>query len=570
MVAEQEVNIPSNTSSSFEENQVKQDSEKDFLTQSNDVPCEMPRKEASAYIAISIVCSMIAFGGFVFGWDTGTISGFVKQTDFINRFGNTRADGTKYFSKIRTGLIVSLFNLGSLTGSLLLSRLGDMYGRRKALSISCVIYIIGIIVEIASIRAWYQYMIGRYFAGIGVGGLTVYSPMLISEVAPKHLRGTLIAVYQCMNAFAVFLGGCANFGTAIYYNDSRQWRIPLGLCFAWALIMIVAVSIITESPRYLVEIGKIEEAKMSIAKSNRLDEGDPSIDAELSVIEAGVALENEGGKARWADLFTVKTKHLHRSFMGFGVQCLNQLSGINFFLYYGNQLFVGVGIDNPYETSIVLGLVDFVASTFTLYIIEHFGRRNCLLYGSAIQSISLIIYSSLGVTRLYPHGLNNKASRGADQCMIVFTCLFLASFSSTWAPISHVVVAESFPLKIRAKGIGFCNAGNWLFNFLISLFSPLITGAIHYNYGFVFMSCMITSYFFVYLFVPETKGLSLEDINTMWLEGVLPWKSTEWVPPSKRDAEYDAAAMAKDDQKFYQKVLPSFGLPHIRKNSSAA
>lgn len=553
-----EEDVAASNVSTFEDNKLKNDSDTEFFQGVTDGPVDIPKKPASAYVAISIVCTLISFGGFVFGWDTGTISGFLKQPDFIHRFGNTHKDGTKYLSKIRTGLIVSLFNAGCCIGSLAFSRLGDLYGRKKALAITCCVYVVGIVIEIASISAWYQYMIGRIIAGLGVGGITVYTPMLISEVAPKHLRGALIAVYQLMVTVGVFLGYCASYSTR-NYDDSRQWRIQLGLCFAWAIIMIGATSIVHESPRYLMEIGDVEAARRSIAKSNKIDIDDPSVTAELEVIASGIAAEKEGGEAGWADLFTVKTKHLHRSMMGLGIQILNQFSGVNYFLYYGTSLFTSVGIDDAFETSIVFGVVDMFSACFTPYIIEHFGRRKSLLYGSAIQSICLVIFASLGVTRLYPNGMDQKASKGAGNCMIVFTCFFLSSFNSTWAPISHVVVAESFPLKIRAKGIGFCNAGNWFSNFLISLFTPLISGAIHFNYGFVFMSCMCLSYVFVFLFVPETKGLSLEDINTMWLEGVLPWKSTEWIPPSRRDETYDAHNMAHDDVPLYKRIMPKFG-----------
>lgn len=152
----------------------------------------LQQKPAKEYIFVSLCCVMVAFGGFVFGWDTGTISGFVNQTDFLRRFGQEKADGSHYLSNVRTGLIVSIFNIGCAVGGIVLSNIGDRWGRRIGLITVIIIYVIGIIIQIASVDKWYQYFIGRIISGLGVGGITVLSPMLISETAPKHLRGTLV------------------------------------------------------------------------------------------------------------------------------------------------------------------------------------------------------------------------------------------------------------------------------------------------------------------------------------------------------------------------------------------
>ena len=132
----------------------------------------------SAYIGIIIMCFLIAFGGFVFGFDTGTISGFINMSDFLERFGGTKADGTLYFSNVRTGLMIGLFNAGCAIGALFLSKVGDMYGRRVGIMTAMIVYIVGIIVQIASQHAWYQVMIGRIITGLAVGMLSVLCPFV--------------------------------------------------------------------------------------------------------------------------------------------------------------------------------------------------------------------------------------------------------------------------------------------------------------------------------------------------------------------------------------------------------
>ncbi|CAI7217556.1 CRE_collapsed_G0011940.mRNA.1.CDS.1 [Saccharomyces cerevisiae] len=515
---------------------------------------EIPKRPASAYVTVSIMCIMIAFGGFVFGWDTGTISGFVNQTDFIRRFGMQHKDGTYYLSKVRTGLIVSIFNIGCAIGGIILSKLGDMYGRKVGLIVVVVIYIIGIIIQIASINKWYQYFIGRIISGLGVGGIAVLSPMLISEVSPKHLRGTLVSCYQLMITAGIFLGYCTNYGTKTYSN-SVQWRVPLGLCFAWALFMIGGMTFVPESPRYLAEVGKIEEAKRSIAVSNKVAVDDPSVLAEVEAVLAGVEAEKLAGNASWGELFSSKTKVLQRLIMGAMIQSLQQLTGDNYFFYYGTTIFKAVGLSDSFETSIVLGIVNFASTFVGIYVVDRYGRRTCLLWGAASMTACMVVYASVGVTRLWPNGQDQPSSKGAGNCMIVFACFYIFCFATTWAPIPYVVVSETFPLRVKSKAMSIATAANWLWGFLIGFFTPFITGAINFYYGYVFMGCLVFMFFYVLLVVPETKGLTLEEVNTMWEEGVLPWKSASWVPPSRRGANYDAEEMAHDDKPLYKRMF---------------
>ena len=515
---------------------------------------EIPKRPASAYVTVSIMCIMIAFGGFVFGWDTGTISGFVNQTDFIRRFGMQHKDGTYYLSKVRTGLIVSIFNIGCAIGGIILAKLGDMYGRKMGLIVVVVIYIIGIIIQIASINKWYQYFIGRIISGLGVGGIAVLSPMLISEVSPKHIRGTLVSCYQLMITLGIFLGYCTNYGTKTYSN-SVQWRVPLGLGFAWALFMIGGMTFVPESPRYLAEVGKIEEAKRSIAVSNKVAVDDPSVLAEVEAVLAGIEAEKLAGNASWGELFATKNKIFQRLIMGAMIQSLQQLTGDNYFFYYGTTIFKAVGLSDSFETSIVLGIVNFASTFVGIYVVDRYGRRTCLLWGAASMTACMVVFASVGVTRLWPNGQDQPSSKGAGNCMIVFACFYIFCFATTWAPIPFVVNSETFPLRVKSKCMSIAQACNWIWGFLIGFFTPFITGAINFYYGYVFMGCLVFMFFYVLLVVPETKGLTLEEVNTMWEEGVLPWKSASWVPPSRRGANYDAEEMAHDDKPLYKRMF---------------
>lgn len=530
---------------------------KDEMTELvKDADQQLDSMKKSDLTFISLCCVMVAFGGFVFGWDTGTISGFVKQTDWVRRFGSQDASGNYYLSNVRTGLLVSIFNIGCVFGGLLLGRLGDIYGRRLGLVIVVIVYVVGIIIQIASIDKWYQYFIGRIISGLGVGGITVLSPMLISEVSPKQMRGTLVSCYQLMVTAGIFLGYCTNYGTKNYSN-SVQWRVPLGLCFGWAILMISGMSFVPESPRYLCEVGKMEEARRSLGRANRCSPDSPLVTLELENFQASVEAEKVAGNAGWIELVTGKPAMLKRTIMGMMIQSLQQLTGNNYFFYYGTTIFQAVGLKDSFQTSIVLGVVNFFSTFLSLYTVDAFGRRKCLLWGCVGMICCYVVYASVGVTRLWPDGPQNPevSSIGAGNCMIVFACFFIFCFATTWAPIAYVLISESFPLRVKSKAMSVSTASNWIWGFLISFFTPFITSAIQFYYGYVFMGCMVFAYFYVFFFVNETKGLTLEEVNDMYAEGVLPWKSSEWIPPHRRTDAFNAADYSKDDVPFYKRMF---------------
>ncbi|XDT02983.1 Major facilitator superfamily (MFS) profile [Nakaseomyces glabratus] len=446
-------------------------------------------------------------------------------TDFKRRFGQQAADGSYYLSDVRTGLIVAIFNIGCAIGGLTLGRLGDMYGRRLGLMAVITVYVVGIVIQISSTTTWYQYFVGRIVS---------------------------VLVLVLMITLGIFLGYCTNYGTKTHTN-SIQWRVPLGLCFAWALFMLVGMSMVPESPRFLVEKGRFEEARRSLARSNKVSMDDPIVTAEIENISAGVEAEKSAGNASWGELFSTKGKILQRVVMGIMIQSLQQLTGCNYFFYYGTTIFKAVGLEDSFQTSIILGIVNFASTFVALYVVDRFGRRKCLLWGSSTMAVCMVIFASVGVKSLYPNGKDQPSSTTAGNVMIVFTCLYIFCFATTWAPTAYVIVAETYPLRVKNRAMAIAVGFNWIWGFLIGFFTPFITTAINFYYGYVFMGCLVFSFFYVFFFVCETKGLTLEEVNEMYEEGVLPWKSAQWLPTTKRTSGYDVDAALHDDKPWYKR-----------------
>lgn len=468
--------------------------------------------------------AIASIGGFMFGYESGQISGFLEMEDYKARFG----DNGK-FSAVRSGTIVGLLAIGTLLGCLGSAPLADTFGRRLTICMSAFFYIIGVIIEITSETVWAQFAMGRFAAGLGIGALSTVVPMYQSESIPKRIRGATVASYQLMITLGIWTAYMVNWGTEKTYKNSAQWRIPNGLSALWAILLGTTILLMPESPRFAYRKGKLEEARINMARLNGIDPHSAYIDNEIHEIQEKIEAESAGGDHPWHEVFT-GPRMMYRVLLGMVLQAGQQLTGANYFFYYGTTIFSATGIENSYVTSIILGSVNVGATLIGLWIVENVGRRKALMGGAAWMMVCLFIYSFVGHYKLDPN--NPQSTPDAGKVMIVFTCLFIAAFATTWGPLVWAVCGELYPARYRATAIALATASNWLFNFLISFFSTMITDRIDYFYGLVFGCSCGVLFFVVYFFMIETKDRSLEEIDTMYVLHVNPITSSKWTPDS--------------------------------------
>nr|SIP56041.1 putative Sugar Porter [Yarrowia galli] len=505
---------------------------------------KVPEPAKKSQLLVILLCLFAAMGGFVFGYDTGTIAGFINMNSFLESFGEQDESGAFFLSRMRAGLIVGLFSIGAFLGTQLGGFLADTVGRKKGIIYVAMIYIVGMLIQITAFTAWYQVAIGRIVGGVGIGALSVLVPMFQSETAPQNLRGALVSSFQLFITLGIFVGSGVCYGTKSM-TDTAAYRIPMGLCFLWAFILLIGMCFMPESPRFLVSVGRIEEARQAMSMTNQVPLHDPFVDEELKAIEDAVIREQSAGKATWKELVTGQPRMGYRLTIGILVQVLQQLCGANYFFYYGTSIFKAIGMSDSFATSMIFGGINFLSTFGGLYIVDRFGRRKCLLGGAMVMFVCFLIYSTVGFVALYPNGDTSLPARKAvGDVMILFTCIFIVAFATTWAPIAFVVVSETFPLRMRSKGMAVATGGNWMINFLVSFLTPFITSAIGFQYGYVFTACLGAAIVFVFFFIPETKGLSLEDVDELYASGVSARKSPEWVPSSKKqDANVPKSSM---------------------------
>ncbi|KZF25822.1 putative MFS monosaccharide transporter [Xylona heveae TC161] len=474
---------------------------------------------------------LVSMGGFIFGYDTGQISGFLEMKDFLKCFGQYDPKKGYYFSNVRAGLIVALLSIGTLIGALMGAPVADRLGRRLSISFWSCIFAVGVVVQISTDHKWYQVAVGRLVAGFGVGALSVLVPMFQSESAPRQVRGALISAYQLFITLGIFTANCINFGTEKRTNTGA-WRIPMGVGWIWALILGIGVLFFPETPRFDFRHGRVEKARHTMAKLYGVPLNHREINREMREIKEKHDIEHMGGAHPWYEIFT-GPRMAYRTLLGIALQALQQLTGANFFFYYGTSIFTATGIKNSYVTQMILGGVNFGTTFGGLYVVEHFGRRKSLIIGALWMFVCFMIFASVGHFALDRANPPNTPHAGA--AMIVFACLFITGFAMTWGPIVWAIVGEMYPMRYRAKCMGIATASNWTWNFLISFFTPFITPVIDFRYGYVFASCCFLGAVVVYFFVCESQGKTLEEIDTMYILHVKPWESSKWIPPDNED-----------------------------------
>nr|AOR51667.1 high affinity glucose transporter Ght2 [Phaffia rhodozyma] len=385
-------------------------------------------------IALTVFASI---GGFVFGYDTGQIACITPLPDFLQRFGQTDASGKKYLSNARNGLIVGLLSIGTLTGAVTGGYISDIIGRRKAMTCAASMIVVGIIIQMTSTHVWQQFAMGRFVAGLGVGALSANVPTYQAELAPKQIRGSLVGTYQLAITLGILVAEC--FGIGLRRLDSAaSWRTLIGLCIVFCFILGVGILFMPESPRWLLMHGKPEEARKSLARvrGTTVDALDPYVEHDFHEIQKSCETELTYGKGTWSECFSSRMRM--RTLLGILLQMFQQLTGANFFFYYGATLFAGVGLSDGYATQIILGAVNVVCTFPGLYFYERFGRRKPLIFGGIWQSFWLFAYSIAGTAG------NPLTSKPVGNFMIVASCLFIAGFASCWGPGVWLVTSEMY------------------------------------------------------------------------------------------------------------------------------
>ncbi|ORY49729.1 general substrate transporter [Leucosporidium creatinivorum] len=465
-------------------------------------------------MAVLMTC-FAAFGGFLYGYDTGYISGVKEMDGWLELFGTFNAATNKY--EITSGdnsLITSILSAGTFVGALGAYPVGDRLGRRFGIIAYLGLFCIGVALQTGA-TSIPPFVVGRVFAGLGVGGTSCLVPMYQSECAPKHIRGGIVAAYQWMITIGLLIAAVIVNGTKDMAGASC-YRIPIGLQFIWAAILGGGLAILPESPRYLIMKGRDEAAQKALSRILGAPMDSPQVHEEYAEIAANLHHERAVGATSYLACFQNGAgRNGLRMWTGIGIQALQQLTGINFIFYYGTQFFKNSGIQNPFIITIATNVVNVGMTVPGIWGVDHFGRRGMLLLGAAGMCISQIIVAAVGVAI-------DADNLAGQRVLIAFVCFFIAFFAATWGPLAWVVTGEIYPTSIRAKAMSMSTASNWLLNFAIGYATPYLvddvpgSAGLGSNVFWIWGGCCVCCFVFVFFLVPETKGLSLEQVDILY------------------------------------------------------
>ncbi|GAA5962209.1 hypothetical protein JCM21900_002310 [Sporobolomyces salmonicolor] len=467
---------------------------------------------ASMKMAIIMSC-FAAFGGFLYGYDTGNISGVKEMAYFNKLIGHQQADGTYALTSGQNSLVTSILSAGTFVGALGAYPAGDRLGRRYGIMAYLVLFAIGVACQTGA-TTLPTFVVGRVFAGLGVGGTSCLVPMYQSECAPKSVRGMIVGAYQWMITIGLLIAAVIVNATKDR-DDIGSFAIPIGLQFIWAAILAAGLAFLPESPRYLIASGRDEQAQRSLARILGVEVDSPQVAEEYAEIAAQIHHTRSLGGTSYVDCFRSQNRNLLRTMTGIGLQALQQLTGINFIFYYGTQFFKNSHINNPFIITIATNVVNVGMTIPGLYLIDKAGRRVMLLIGAAGMVVCHFIVAGVGV------GISADNESG-QKVLVAFVCIFIGFFAATWGPMPWVVTGEIYPTATRAKQMSMSTASNWLLNFAIGYATPYLVDAgpgnadLGSNVFWIWGGVSVLCFIFVYFFVPETKGLSLEQVDILY------------------------------------------------------
>ncbi|KAK3945442.1 general substrate transporter [Diplogelasinospora grovesii] len=444
--------------------------------------------------------------------------------------GFKESDGRPGIYPSEVALIVAMLSAGTVVGALLAAPVGDRWGRRLSLIGAVGVFCIGVIFQVCATDIPVL-VVGRTLAGVGVGTVSVLVPLYQSEMAPKWIRGTLVCAYQLSITIGLLAAAIVNIFTYTI-NSSAAYRIPMGLQLTWACVLSLGLLILPETPRYLIKRGNKEAAALSLSRLRRLDITHPALVEELAEIEANHQYEMTLGPDSYKDILFGQPHLGRRTLTGCILQMLQQLTGVNFIMYYGTTFFTGAGINDPFKISLIMQVIN-MASTFPgLFVVESWGRRKLLIVGAVGMSICQLLIASFATAS----GDQNLPIQ--NQILIIFVAIYIFFFAASWGPVVWVVTSEIYPLKVRAKSMSVSTASNWLLNFGIAYGTPYMVdtkgsvGSVDLGSRvfFVWGAFCIVAIAFVWGMVYETSKISLEQIDEMYERVGYAWNSKNFEP----------------------------------------
>lgn len=459
---------------------------------------------------IALITLLDAFNSCWFGYDQGVFAGVLVSPDFLRQFPATLDAGV-------SGITSSCFFLGAFFGAIGAFILGDKLGRRRTIALGVICNVVGSILQALS---WHlpQMIVGRLVNGFGIGLVSSMSPVYLSECAPSHVRGMLLAVGACCNVACFCVANWIAFG--LYYDDSAfQWRFPLAFQLIFLIIVAPILFFVPESPRWLLLVDRDEEALHVLSRlaGHSKNIGDSTVTAEFQSIKAAIQMERDD-RVPLIDVLCHrdKSQNFRRLILGCGTQFMQQFSGINALGFYLPTLLQGdVGYDQQMSRLItaISSTVYVFCSFVCLLMIDRFGRRKMMMYSPILMGFCHIVACICLAVGESDHSMAQVMGKVATAMFILYHVFFGLGYSS----VPWVYSAEVSSLGWRTRGAAAATSVNWLGGFVVVQFTKVGLDNLQWRFFLMFGIFCFAFGPVVYFFYPETANRTLEDMDQIFI-----------------------------------------------------
>ncbi|KAH7359958.1 general substrate transporter [Pyrenochaeta sp. MPI-SDFR-AT-0127] len=449
-----------------------------------------------------------SLGSFTYGYDLGVIGGSVATPSFNAYFHEPNPD--------QVGAVVSLFTGGGFFGAFFAGPSADWLGRRLAIIVGAIVFILGGVLQAVAKTLPYLYS-GRAIAGFGVGYLVMIVPLYQAEIAHPSIRGRITALQQLMLGIGAVTATWLTHGTNVGLSgtNNNQWRIPLGVQVVPAGILASMILLFPESPRWLIDHNRKEEGLKTLARLHSNGNiNDSWVQEEFNQIEHAIVIEHEQAAKGYKDLFTDKSS-FQRLFLVTAIQASVQMTGVSAIQYYTPEIYrtLNIGTSDALKYQGISNVLSVIAQACTVALIDRIGRRWPLIVGNIVNGICWIVV--VIAIALFPNATPSRQDQ-LGWTFISMNWIYQVSFSFTCGPLSWIIPAEVFDTKTRAKGVSIGVMTSFAFNTLIGQVTPIAMASVGWRYFLTFVICNFTNAIFFWATLPETARRPLEEMNALF------------------------------------------------------
>ncbi|PWZ03567.1 putative quinate permease [Testicularia cyperi] len=468
-----------------------------------------------------LLAAIASFASCMIGYDSAFIGGTLALPSFITSFGK--------LSSSTSGNLVSTYQAGAFFGAFGAHPIGHFLGRKKGLFICSTVFTIGaVIMTIASPSTGLTpIFVGRAIAGLAIGAASNLTPIYIAEISPAPMRGQAVGIYEIGWQIGGIVGFFINYGVIETLRPSvMQWRIPFAVQLIPGGLFMIGCFFLVESPRWLLMRGRVEEARTKLSYIRHLPTDEPYFVEEFNQMHTSIQAFNDaaGGDSYWAPFRTTfsQRKIVLRLLFGSSLFAWQNATGINAINYYSPTVFKSLGITGTSTgllTTGIFGIIKTIGSfVYIGFLVETAGRRKLLMIGSAGGAVAMY-YIAAYIAIAKPSQRKVVAGSGlggSGISALVFFYIWTAFYGPTWNPTPWVINSEIFPNESRPIAQAFAAASNWLYNFAISQGTPHMFAKMGYGVYLFFATLMVLSIVYVFFLLPETKGIPIEEMDTLF------------------------------------------------------